>query len=129
MSIQIKNLTKIYGQQRAVDDISFSIAKGEIVGFLGPNGAGKSTTMKMLTGYIQPDGGTASICNIDVAKNPLVAKRYIGYLPEANPLYTDMYVKEYLQWVAKIYSIQHSTSNIQHYATMPPYTKSEWTQA
>lgn len=114
MSIQIKNLTKIYGQQRAVDDISFSIAKGEIVGFLGPNGAGKSTTMKMLTGYIQPDGGTASICNIDVAKNPLVAKRYIGYLPEANPLYTDMYVKEYLQWVAKIYSIQHSTSNIQH---------------
>ena len=114
MSIQIKNLTKIYGQQRAVDDISFSIAKGEIVGFLGPNGAGKSTTMKMLTGYIQPDGGTASICNIDVAKNPLVAKRYIGYLPEANPLYTDMYVKEYLQWVAKIYSIQNAKFNIQH---------------
>ena len=114
MSIQIKNLTKIYGQQRAVDDISFSIAKGEIVGFLGPNGAGKSTTMKMLTGYIQPDGGTASICNIDVAKNALVAKRYIGYLPEANPLYTDMYVKEYLQWVAKIYSIQNAKFNIQH---------------
>ena len=114
MSIQIKNLTKIYGQQRAVDDISFSIAKGEIVGFLGPNGAGKSTTMKMLTGYIQPDGGTASICNIDVAKNALVAKRYIGYLPEANPLYTDMYVKEYLQLVAKIYSIQNAKFNIQH---------------
>jgi len=114
MSIQVQHLSKIYGQQRAVDDISFSIAKGEIVGFLGPNGAGKSTTMKILTGYLQPNDGAAHICAIDVTKNPLAAKRCIGYLPEANPLYTDMYVKEYLQLVGKIYSIQNSKFKIQN---------------
>jgi len=114
MSIQVQHLSKIYGQQRAVDDISFSITKGEIVGFLGPNGAGKSTTMKILTGYLQPNDGAAHICAIDVTKNPLAAKRYIGYLPEANPLYTDMYVKEYLQLVGKIYSIQNSKFKIQN---------------
>lgn len=107
MSIQVQHLTKLYSQQRAVNDISFSIKKGEIVGFLGPNGAGKSTTMKMLTGYIQPNAGTVSVCNIDVIKNPLTAKRCIGYLPEANPLYTDMYVKEYLRFVGKIYKIDN----------------------
>ena len=114
MSIQVQHLSKTYSQQLAVSDISFSIAKGEIVGFLGPNGAGKSTTMKMLTGYLQPNNGKVHICTVDIAKNPLIAKRCIGYLPEANPLYTDMYVKEYLQWVGKIYSIQNLQSKTQH---------------
>ncbi len=114
MSIQVQHLTKIYGTQRAVDDISFSISKGEIVGFLGPNGAGKSTTMKMLTGYVTPDSGVVCIGGIDMSRYPLRAKATIGYLPEANPLYTDMYVKEYLQLVGKIYSIQNLKFKIQN---------------
>lgn len=107
MSIQVQNLTKIYDTQLAVDDISFSIAQGEIVGFLGPNGAGKSTTMKMLTGYLLPNAGSISICNIDVLKHSLTTKRKIGYLPEANPLYTDMYVKEYLKLVGNIFRMKN----------------------
>lgn len=114
MSIQVQNLTKIYSQQRAVDNISFSIAQGEIVGFLGPNGAGKSTTMKILTGYIQPNTGTVSICDIDMIKNPLAAKLCIGYLPEANPLYTDMYVKEYLSFVSKVYKMKNEKLKIKN---------------
>lgn len=105
MSISVNNLTKIYGEQRAVDGISFSVNKGEIVGFLGPNGAGKSTTMKMITGYLQPDGGGVTVSGIDVVKNPLAAKNKIGYLPESNALYYDMYVKEYLGFVADVHSI------------------------
>jgi ABC-2 type transport system ATP-binding protein len=93
MSIVVKDLMKVYGEQKAVNNISFSIQKGEIVGFLGPNGAGKSTTMKMITGYLSPDSGVATVSNINVAANPIEAKRKIGYLPEANPLYFDMYVK------------------------------------
>jgi len=96
MSIEVKGLTKIYGEQKAVDDISFSAGKGEIVGFLGPNGAGKSTTMKIITGYLLADAGTATVCGIDVKSQPLETKKKIGYLPEANPLYYDMYVREYL---------------------------------
>ncbi len=107
MSIQVNQLVKIYGEQKAVNDISFHIGKGEIVGFLGPNGAGKSTTMKMITGYLKPDGGSAKVCDIDVAQNPIEAKRKIGYLPEANPLYYDMYVREYLQFIAGIHSIKN----------------------
>ena len=106
MSIEVSNLTKIYGTQKAVDSISFNINKGEIVGFLGPNGAGKSTTMKILTGYLQQDGGTAKICGIDVKENTIEAKRKIGYLPEANPLYYEMYVKEYLSFIAGVHSIK-----------------------
>jgi ABC-2 type transport system ATP-binding protein len=86
MSIELKGLTKIYGEQKAVDNISFSAAKGEIVGFLGPNGAGKSTTMKIITGYLRADEGSATVCGIDV-KAQLETKKKIGYLPEANPLY------------------------------------------
>ena len=115
MSIEVSNLTKIYGTQKAVDSISFNINKGEIVGFLGPNGAGKSTTMKILTGYLQQDGGTAKICGIDVKENTIEAKRKIGYLPEANPLYYEMYVKEYLSFVAGVHSIkkeQFEISNV-----------------
>lgn len=105
MSILVSNLSKNYGQQKAVDNISFSIGKGEIVGFLGPNGAGKSTTMKMITGYLQPDGGNAVVCDINVKENALAAKQKIGYLAEANPLYYDMYVREYLAFVAGVYKV------------------------
>ena len=93
MSITVKNLTKLYGEQKAVNDISFSINQGEIVGFLGPNGAGKSTTMKMITGYIEPTQGNIDVNGTDVKKHPLDAKKKIGYLPESNALYYDMYVK------------------------------------
>ena len=105
MSIEVSNLTKLYGEQKAIDNISFSINKGEIVGFLGPNGAGKSTTMKILTGYLQPDGGEAIVSGIPVKKQPLQAKAAIGYLPEANPLYYDQYVREYLDFVADVHSV------------------------
>ena len=105
MSIVVENLVKFYGGQKAVDNISFSIKKGEIVGFLGPNGAGKSTTMKMITGYLNPDKGVVKVCDINVSTDALATKKKIGYLPEANPLYHDMYVKEYLHFVAGIHSI------------------------
>jgi ABC-2 type transport system ATP-binding protein len=107
MSIEVKNLTKIYGEQRAVNDISFKIGNGEIVGFLGPNGAGKSTTMKMLTCFLQSDSGQAFISGKDVAKQPLETKQKIGYLPESNALYYDMYVREYLAFVGNIYKIKN----------------------
>ncbi len=112
MSIVVNELMKVYGEQKAVDKISFSAKKGEIVGFLGPNGAGKSTTMKMITGYLTPDSGVASVSNINVAADPIAAKRKIGYLPEANPLYTDMYVKEYLDFIAGIHEIKNKKQRI-----------------
>ena len=114
MSIEVSNLTKIYGAQKAVNSISFKVNKGEIVGFLGPNGAGKSTTMKIVTGYLLADGGSATVCGIDVQKEPLETKKKIGYLPEANPLYYDMYVKEYLGFIAGVHQIQHSKDKIQN---------------
>src|SRR5215216_6146832 len=107
MSIEVNNLVKIYGTQKAVNNISFSIGKGEIVGFLGPNGAGKSTTMKIITGYLLQDAGTAKVCSIDVTEQPLAIKRKIGYLPEANPLYYEMYVREYLLFVAGVHRIKN----------------------
>jgi len=105
MLLQVENVSKIYGTQKAVDHISFSVNKGEIVGFLGPNGAGKSTTMKMITGFLQPDEGTIKVAGIDVLKNPIEAKKHIGYLSEANPLYYDMYVREYLLFIAGVHGI------------------------
>ncbi|HIP31666.1 MAG TPA: gliding motility-associated ABC transporter ATP-binding subunit GldA [Crocinitomicaceae bacterium] len=105
MSIEVKNLYKYYGEQAAVKNISFSVKNGEIVGFLGPNGAGKSTTMKILTGYISASEGEALICGMPVTVDTLETKQVIGYLPEHNPLYLDMYVKEYLAFVAKIYKM------------------------
>lgn len=105
MSIQLTNVSKIYGEQKAVNSISFSAKKGEIVGFLGPNGAGKSTTMKILTGFIKPSDGIVLVNDIDVIKNPIKAQKHIGYLPENNPLYLDMYVREYLQFQAEIHKI------------------------
>lgn len=105
MSIQLTEISKIYGEQKAVNNISFSAHKGEIVGFLGPNGAGKSTTMKILTGFLKPSDGVVLVNDIDVIKNPIKAQKHIGYLPEHNPLYIDMYVREYLQFQASIHKI------------------------
>ncbi len=105
MSVRVQHLTKIYGTQRAVDDISFEVRKGEIVGFLGPNGAGKSTTMKMLTCFFPPTSGKAEVCGHDVETESLAVRQRVGYLPEHNPLYKDMYVREYLYFVAGVYRV------------------------
>jgi ABC-2 type transport system ATP-binding protein len=105
MSIEVTHLTKFFGEQAAVNDISFEIGKGEIVAFLGPNGAGKSTTMKMITGYIPASAGTISVNGITVDVDDLETRKIIGYLPENNPLYLDMYVKEYLHFVGSIYKV------------------------
>src|ERR1700760_4360197 len=104
MSISVESLTKVYGKQHAVDGISFSAEPG-VLGFLGPNGAGKSTTMKILTCFIPQTSGRAEVCGFDVIKNPLEVKRNIGYLPESNALYQDMYVKESLAFVAGIHQL------------------------
>jgi ABC-2 type transport system ATP-binding protein len=106
MSIITKNISKIYGSQLALEDVSFDIGKGQIVGFIGPNGAGKSTMMKIITGYVPPTRGSVQVNNLDVLKYPLEVRRSIGYLPEHNPLYTDMYVKEYLKYVAGHYKLK-----------------------
>ena len=113
MSIQVTNLTKNYGTQKAVNNISFTIGKGEIVGFLGPNGAGKSTTMKMITGYLAADGGSAAICNEAVDTERLSIKKKIGYLPEANPLYADMFVREYLEFIAGLHRLEAPENKIE----------------
>jgi ABC-2 type transport system ATP-binding protein len=105
MSVSVKNVTKKYGQQLALDDISFEINTGEIVGFIGPNGAGKSTTMKIITGYLPQDSGTVMIDNVNILENIVEVKQNIGYLPESNPLYPTMYVKEYLEFVAGLYNV------------------------
>jgi gliding motility-associated ABC transporter ATP-binding subunit GldA len=105
MSITVEHLYKSYGKQLVLNDISFSIKSGEIVGFLGNNGAGKSTTMKIITGYLEADSGHVDVCGVDVAKNTLEAHRKIGYLPEHNPIYPDMYVREYLRFVAGLYKL------------------------
>ncbi|MEO6537921.1 MAG: gliding motility-associated ABC transporter ATP-binding subunit GldA [Ferruginibacter sp.] len=113
MSISVTNLSKNYGPQKAVNDISFVVNKGEIVGFLGPNGAGKSTTMKMITGYLASDTGRVNVCGISSEGNTLEIKKKIGYLPEANPLYMDMYVREYLTFVANVHKIKDEKPHIE----------------
>ncbi|HMH24498.1 MAG TPA: gliding motility-associated ABC transporter ATP-binding subunit GldA [Puia sp.] len=113
MSIEVKDLVKIYGEQKAVDTISFSVNKAEIVGFLGPNGAGKSTTMKIITGYLGQDGGQAFVCGINVNEHPLETKKKIGYLPEANPLYPDMFVREYLDFIAGAHGVSGKKEKIE----------------
>jgi ABC-2 type transport system ATP-binding protein len=113
MSITVNNLSKIYGAQKAVNNISFTINKGEIVGFLGPNGAGKSTTMKMITGYLKADGGNAVVCGITVEENSNETKKKIGYLPEANPLYYDMFVREYLEFVSNVHEVNNKKEKIE----------------
>ena len=107
MSISISNLSKNYGTQKAVNNISFNVNKGEIVGFLGPNGAGKSTTMKMITGYLNADAGNIQVCGIDASQNNIESKKKIGYLAEANPLYSEMYVREYLLFTAGVHQLKN----------------------
>lgn len=100
--IEVRNLTKNYGDQKAIDNLTFKVEKGEVVGFLGPNGAGKSTTMKIITGFMAPSSGEALIAGFDVFENPIEVKKRIGYLPENPPLYTDMFVQDYLKYVAQL---------------------------
>ena len=118
MSILVKDLVKIYGEQKAVNHISFEVHKGEIVGFLGPNGAGKSTTMKIITGYIHSSGGVAHICGINVSENPLEIKKKVGYLPELNALYYDMYVREYLDFLAEVHQVPEKRTRIEQVIEM-----------
>jgi len=112
MSIEVSHLSKFYGEQAAVNDISFAVGKGEIVGFLGPNGAGKSTTMKIITGFIPASGGEVKVCGMSVNEQSIETRRKIGYLPENNPLYLDMYVKEYLEFVGKIYKVNKLSDRV-----------------
>ncbi len=113
MSIQIKGVTKIFGEQKALDNVSFEIQNGEIVGFLGPNGAGKSTLMKIITGYIPATEGEVFIDGKNILEDPIKIRRKLGYLPEQNPLYFDMYIVEYLEFVAGIYGIKNKKSRIE----------------
>lgn len=112
MSIRVDTLTKVYGQQKAVDGISFTAEPG-VLGFLGPNGAGKSTTMKILTGFIPQTSGEAQVCGFNVATQPIEVKRRIGYLPESNALYQDMYVRESLAFIAGIHQIANAADRIE----------------
>ena len=118
MSIEVKNVTKIYGEQKALDDVSFVINPGEIVGFLGPNGAGKSTMMKIITCFIPQTEGEIKVCGFDVTEQPIDVKRHVGYLPEHNPLYLDMYVKEYLDFTAGVYKISNKKERIKEMIEM-----------
>ena len=112
MSININKVNKFYGKQQALTDVSFSLNKGEIVGFLGPNGAGKSTLMKIITCYLEQDSGKVQVCDLDTVEQNLKVKAKIGYLPEHNPLYIDMYIKEYLTFVGRIYKVQNLNNRI-----------------
>jgi|SRR5690606_14742706 len=113
MNISVDRLTKVYGSQKAVNEVSFTADRGQVLGFLGPNGAGKSTTMKMLTCFLPPTSGTASICGFDVVQNPYEVRRRVGYLPEHNPLYNDMYIKEALEFNAGLYHIPNKKKRIE----------------
>jgi ABC-2 type transport system ATP-binding protein len=105
MSIEVRQLSRLYGNQKAVDQIDFEVGAGQVVGFLGPNGAGKTTTMKILTCYIPQSSGTVKVCGHDVSEAPLEVRKSVGYLPEHNPLYKDMYITEYLRYVAGFYNL------------------------
>lgn len=113
MSIKVEHILKTYGTQKAVNEISFEIGKGEIVGFLGPNGAGKSTTMKMITGYLRPDSGNIYVCGMIVEGEAISTKKKIGYLPESNPLYYEMYVREYLGMMAGLHALHSPKKRIE----------------
>ena len=112
MSILVDQLTKTYGTQKAIDAISFKMGRGEIVGLLGPNGAGKTTTMKILSGFIGDFTGQAQVAGLDVSQQPVELKQLIGYLPEHNPLYLEMYVREYLSFVARVHKLDHATQKV-----------------
>ncbi|HJW31602.1 MAG TPA: ATP-binding cassette domain-containing protein [Saprospiraceae bacterium] len=117
MSIQVAHLTKVFGTQKAVHDVSFEVNKGEILGFLGPNGAGKTTTMRMITGYLAPDEGEIKVENEIITEENSAIRSKIGYLPENNPLYGDMYVREYLRYVARIYKMPDASKRIEEVLT------------
>lgn len=127
MSIAVENLTKVYGHQKALDNVSFSIKQGEIVGFLGPNGAGKSTTMKIATCYLPPSSGTLKVCDLDVTEQALEVRRQVGYLPEHNPLYLDMYVHEYLGFIGQVHKLKGNelTRNVKRVVGMFGLTKEQ----
>ena len=110
--LEIKNITKLYGQQKALDNVSFSVKAGEIVGLLGPNGAGKSTLMKIITCFIPPSDGDALVCGKSILDDPMEVCRHIGYLPEQNPLYTDMYIPEFLKFTAEVYRLKNSCQRV-----------------
>jgi len=112
MSVEVQNLTKVYGEQKAVNNISFKAKPGQVLGFLGPNGAGKTTTMKVLTCYIPQSSGKATVCGYDVQESPMEVRKNIGYLPEHNPLYLDMYVREYLRFIAGLHKIKKPNQRI-----------------
>ena len=112
MSVRVESVTKIYGKQKALDEVSFNVNSGEIVGILGPNGAGKSTIMKVITGFLHPEEGNVWINGAIIGGNALEIRRQIGYLPENNPLYTDLYVAEYLEYVAGIYHLKAVQSRV-----------------
>jgi ABC-2 type transport system ATP-binding protein len=112
MSIIANSVTKLYGSQRAIDEVNFEIQAGEVVGFLGPNGAGKSTMMKIISCYIPPTSGQVSVNGLDVLDHPLEVKKLVGYLPEHNPLYLDMYVREYLEFVAGVYGLKEKSKQV-----------------
>ncbi len=112
MSVKVNHLSKLYDTQHAVDDVSFEARKGEVLGFLGPNGAGKTTTMKIITGYLPQSGGTASVCGFDVSEQPMQARARIGYLPEHNPLYREMYVREYLTFTAGVHGVKNVAKRV-----------------
>lgn len=112
MSISVQGITKLYGAQKALDGVSFEIGKGEVVGFLGPNGAGKSTMMKILTCYVPPASGTAVVCGHDTRTASMEVRRHVGYLPEHNPLYLDLYVREYLDFVAGVHGLKDRAARV-----------------
>lgn len=118
MSVHIQHVSKVYGEQRAVDNISFEVKEGEILGFLGPNGAGKSTTMKMITGYLPPTDGHVLVNGIDMQTHPIEGRKLIGYLPESNPLYMDMFIKEYLHFIAGVYQVKNPSAAVQRVIEM-----------
>lgn len=125
MSIEVKNAYKYYGEQAALNDVSFTIKSGEIVGFLGPNGAGKSTMMKIITCFIPKSAGSVKVCGLDVEDNSIEIRKKVGYLPEHNPLYLDMYVREYLQFVAGVYKVPNKKEKVAEVIKMVGLRKEE----
>lgn len=118
MSIEVKNITKLYGAQKALNNVSFNVGSNEIVGFLGPNGAGKSTMMKIITCYIPPTEGKVSVCGFDTDEQSIEVRKQIGYLPEHNPLYLDMYVKEFLEFTGNLYHIKNTKDRVKQMIEM-----------
>ena len=125
MSISVKNITKIYGKQKALDNVSFEIKEGEIVGFLGPNGAGKSTMMKIITGYLPQTEGVVKVVNLEMEENSLALKQQIGYLPEHNPLYLEMYVWEFLEFAANLTGVKNKKERISEVIKLVGLTKEQ----